>query len=76
MAEALWTLLELELNIRYPVAFEGQGRQKRTAMDGGIFRVRCRADPTGKCFVGCHAFPGIGLDFFQLLHLGITHINC
>lgn len=35
MAEALWALLELELNIRYPVAFEGQGRQKPTAMDGG-----------------------------------------
>lgn len=33
---ALRALLELELTIKYPGAFEGQGRQKHKALDGGL----------------------------------------
>lgn len=31
-AGVVWALLELELDIKYPVAFEGQSRQKHKAM--------------------------------------------
>lgn len=64
MTEALRALLELELTTKYPVAFEGQGRQEHKAVDGGLFIVGCRAESIGKCFVGCGGFPGIGFNFF------------
>lgn len=47
VTEALWALLELELTIKYPGAFEGQGRQKNKAVDGLAIHGEVELSPQG-----------------------------